>query len=406
MRGVTVMTLQITNDHTGARIRQRRQQMKMSLREVAELAGISHTHLMRIEQGMHPMTNRFILAGLAQALKTSVVDLAGTVVPDGPDRVATLAGVYDTIDAVIGADLDFGPEPGEISPWGPLGQRLDALIDLRQKCEYSTLNRQAPQLLTDLYAATTGPDRDRALAAMVRVSEAASFAVRYCGDVRSATLASERAWQAAQYSGDPVMLAFGAWARAHSALGCGLHERAALIASKALSDLDAAAQQPGRLEMLGMLYLTQAFAYAGAGRHSDIEAPLTEADVLAAQTGETNTLALMFGPTNVAFWRIALATDGPRPDDAIPLIGATDPRRINSPSRQCCFYLDAGRTLARVGEPDRAVVMVETAHRIAPQRVAGDPIAVELVRGLVDGAKRRAVSPRLRGLAGRLGVSA
>lgn len=407
MRDVTVMSLKATDDRTGDRIRERRLLLRQSLRKTAALAGISHTTLSRIESGRTAASNRFVLADIAAALKTSVVDLAGTVVPDGPDRPAALAGVYDAVSAIFDADLEYPPTVhGEIAPWSVLAIHLERLIALRQACAYKELNRMAPALIAGLYEATTGPDRARALAGLARVAEAVSFSVRYSGDVHAAVVASDRSWQAVQTLDDPVMRSFGAWARAHSALGCGRHQRTVQITAKAISELDACPQAPGRLEMLGMLYLTNAFALAGAGQFTQIEAPLAEAETLAAQTGETTTLALMFGPTNVALWKIAMFTDGGDPHDAIPLIGGTDPRRIPSASRQSCFYLDSARALHRIGEDGRAVVMAETAHRIAPERVTGDPLAVELVRSLVDTSRRRAVDARLRGLAARLGVRA
>lgn len=407
VRDVTVMSLKITEDRTGDRIHERRLLLRMSLRQVADLAGISHTTLSRIESGRTAASNRFVLAAIAAALKTSPADLAGTVVPDGPDRPAALAGVYDALAAIFDADLEYAPVVhGEIAPWSVLSTQLGKLIALRQACSYRQLNQMAPALIAQLYEATTGPDRNAALAALARVAEAVSFSVRYSGDVHAAVVASDRSWQAAQNIDDPVMRSFGAWARAHSALGCGRHDRTVQITDKAIAELDSAGQAAGRLEMLGMLYLTNAFAHAGAGRLAQTVAPLAEAETLAAQTGETDTLALMFGPTNVALWKIAIMTDAGDPNDAIPLIGSTDPRVIPSPSRQSCFYLDAARALHRVGQDGRAVVMAETAHRIAPERVAGDPLAVELVRGLVDGTRRRAVDGRLRGLAARIGVPA
>jgi hypothetical protein len=158
--------------------------------------------------------------------------------------------------------------------------------------------------------------------------------------------------------------------------------------------------------MLGMLHLTLSFSLVGAGRFDAAQAPLDEARALARMTGETDTFGLMFGPTNVNLWNLAILTDGGDPVDAIPLIGSTNPRIIDSPSRQVCFYTDAARALVRAGEYERAVQFFETGERIAPERMHGDPIIVEAVHGLVDTAHRNAVSTRLRGLAQRVGVPA
>lgn len=403
------MTLTPATDRVGERIHARRQELGYSLRRAAALAGIPHSTLTRIEKGEIGSANRFIIANIAAALKCHVDYLTGVVVPGGPDRSVISAAVYDSVRALIDADLEFPPKPAAaLAPLAALTERVDKVLDMRQRCDYSTLARRLPALVRDLHDATTGPDRDQALAMLARVCEAASFALRYLGDPGAATIASDRARQAALALGEPVMLSYGEWARAHSALGCGLYDRAALVAGKALTELETAGGHAltAGPEMVGMLTLTHAFALVGAGRFADAQAPLEEARRLAEHTGETDTFGLMFGPTNVKLWHLAILTDGGDPADAIPLIGATDPTVIASPSRQVCFYTDAGRLLARAGEYDRAVVFFETGERIAPQRMHGDPIIRESVLGLLDTVRSRAVSPRLRGLASRVGVAA
>jgi transcriptional regulator with XRE-family HTH domain len=405
---VTVMTLGKTEDRVGERIRLRRQELGKSLREVSGLAGISHSHLMRIEKGQVPAANRFQLAGIAQALKCPVDYLTGVVVPAGPDHAEVSSAVYDTTRALLAADLDFDPEPAaDLASLDALVERFDAAIDMRQKCQYAALARRLPALIRDLYDATAGEHRGQALAMLARTAEAASFAVRYLGDPGAAVIASDRARQASLVLDDPVLLGYGEWARAHSALGCGLYGRAVQLSTRAVNQLDGLrGHLDGHPEMLGMMHLTLAFSLVGAGRFDDAQAPLDEARTLARMTGETDTFGLMFGPTNVSLWNLAILTDGGDPVDAMPLISGTNVQLIPSPSRQVCFYTDAARALVRAGEYDRAVQFFEAGERIAPERMHGDPIIVESVRGLVDTAHRRAVSTRLRGLAFRVGVSA
>jgi transcriptional regulator with XRE-family HTH domain len=403
------MTSQTSEDRVGERIRLRRQSLGKSLRVVAGLAGITSSTLSRIETGVYTSSNRFVIARIAEALQCPVEQLTGVVVPGGRDGAETTAAAHATIRALVDADLEFPPATGHLEPIAALTERTTKAIELRQACDYAALTRQLPALVTDLYAATAGDDQAQALRLLTRVAEAASFAVRYTGNPGAATVASDRARQAAVMLGDPVMIAFGEWARSHSALGCGLHDRSALITSRAIAALDHHDDLPddsGRLEMLGMLHLTHAFSLVGAGRHADAVPALAEANVLARHTGETDTLALMFGETNVRLWELAILTDGGDPIDAIPLLAQVNPRIIPSISRQTTFYIDGARALAKTGDPDRAVQFFETAERLAPQRVHGDPIVVETVRGLLDHARRRATGVRLQGLAQRVGVAA
>ncbi|HEX8347431.1 MAG TPA: helix-turn-helix transcriptional regulator [Actinoplanes sp.] len=398
------MTISAPDVRVGARIRARRQARGLSLRVVAGLAGIDYSTLGRIERGENPANNRFILADIARALKCPVEYLTGVAVPAGRDGAETTAATHDTISALIAADLEFEPD-GEPGTAADLAERVAAAIELRQACDYAALTRMLPPLVNDLYAATAGDDRGQALRMLARVSEAASFAVRYTGQPAGAHVAADRCRQAAREAGDRVLIAYGDWARAHAALGCGLHERAARIAVRAADDL-ADSALPGAPEMRGMLLLTHAFGLVGAGRPDDAADPLTEAGELAERTGETDTLSLMFGPTNVRLWKIAMLVDGGDPHEALTIAGVTNPLLIPSASRQAVFYIDQGRCLGVLGQTDRAVQAIETAERIAPQRVHGDPLTVETVRGLLDQAHRRAVGLRLRGLCERVGVAA
>lgn len=401
------MTLTQTTDGVGDRIKARRLELGKSLRVIAGQAGISSSHLDRIEKGITAGSNRFHIAAIAKALGCPVEELTGTVVPGGRDGALTRAAANDTIRALLDADLTFPTDATPPPSVGHLAALADQAITYRQQCDYARLTRMLPGLIRDLRIAAAGPDRDRALRLLARCAEAASFAVRYTGQPYAAPVASDYARHAAAALGDPVMIAFGEWARAHSALGCGLHARAGHITANAIRDLDAATDAgPGRLEMLGMLHLTHAFSMVGAGRSQDAVNPLAEAYTLAQSTGETSTLALMFGPTNVRLWELAILTDGGDPLDALALSADINVQLVPSASRQATFYIDVSRAAALVGETDRACKLLETAERIAPQRVHGDPIVVETVRGLLEAARRRATGTRLRGLAQRMEVPA
>jgi transcriptional regulator with XRE-family HTH domain len=399
------MTLAPTQDHVGTRIRRRRIGLGKTVRQTAAEAGISHSTLSRMERGEVGTTDRFKLAAIAQALRCPVEQLAGTIVPAGRDGAETTAAAYQTLTAIISADLEFPPTCTTTLPIEALTDRFDTAIERRQTCDYAALTRQLPALVDDLYAATAGPHRVEALGMLARVAEAASFAVRYTGQSTAAHVASDLARQASLLTEDPVLIGFGEWARAHTALGCGLHERAVQLTARAVADLDAAPHAPGKQEMLGMLYLTHAFAQVGAGRFPDAADPIAEATVLARITGETDTLALMFGPTNLRLWELAIVTDGGDPLDAMPILADINPAVIPSKSRQVCFYSDGARAAAKLGNIDQAVQLLSTAERIAPQRVHGDPIIVETVRSLLDHTRRVAAGDRLRGLAQRMSVA-
>ncbi len=402
------MRTQLRDDSVGQKIRYYRQLSNKSVRTLADLAGIDHSTLSRIERGLVSADNRLILARVAQALGRPITDLTGVPTPAGPNPAAATAATTQAVRAFVDADLDFAGDPSMVRTIEALEEGVRRAVQLRVDCEYVDLARMSPALIGSLHAVATtsssSEDRKRGLSLMVRAAEAMMMAVRFTGDPGAAAMIAERAWQAAQLAGDAESLALGAWTRAHAAIGCGLNDRAHKLAERGADMLRPHAEES--LPMLGMLHLTAGFAQAGMGRYGSSLAPLAEAAQLAERTGETRDHGLFFGPTNVAFWRIAINTDAGDPDDAVALSEGVNPSVIPSASRQASYHADLGRSLARVGRDDAAVRQLRAAHRIAPQRIAADPLVGETVRGLVDSARRRAVGSDLRSLAERMRVPA
>lgn len=393
----------------GEHIRVLRQQSGKSQRQLAELAGITQSQLSKIERNLTSADNRFVLAGIAQALCVPVDELTGVPMPKGRDAIGTYGAANDTHRALIMADLEFPADEVTGPPVPALAEHVDGLLDLRRRCDYASLVRRLPMVITSLHSHVTVGDveyRDKALELLVLTCEIAAVAARYTGQPAVSTLAGESAYRAAQMADNPVILGLAEWTRAHAVLSAGMHERAALVAQRAANRLESAGRNlRGAAEMLGMLYLTSAFSLVGAKRRGDADEYLAEARQRAQRTGETDTFGLYFGPTNVAFWDLAIGVDGGDPGDALAATVATNPAIVDSPSRQATFYLDRGRGQAKLGNTQNAIASIEAAYRIAPQRVDGDPLVRETLAGLLDTSYRAAVGPRLRSLCDRVGVA-
>jgi hypothetical protein len=133
------------------------------------------------------------------------------------------------------------------------------------------------------------------------------------------------------------------------------------------------------------------------------------ADELADRTGDTDTLALHFGPTNVRFWRVSIETDAGDPGRAVEIAQGTVPERVGSRSRQVAFYGDTARALAKAdsrrrapANRRRATQMLLTAERLAPHRVRASAQLQETARAL----RQSEADPGLAGLCERMGVVA
>jgi hypothetical protein len=157
--------------------------------------------------------------------------------------------------------------------------------------------------------------------------------------------------------------------------------------------------------MLGSLLLVCAYASRGLRRLDDSRARAGEAADLAGRTGETDTIGLFFGPTNVNIWRVGIEVDGGDPARAVDIARTTNPATITAGFRQVFYYADAARAYARLRGRDReAVRYLLTAERLAPQHVHTSPLAQETTRALLERSRRQAGGTELRGLGERMRV--
>ncbi len=86
----------------GALIREKRDEKRLSIRKLAELAEISHTEIKRIEDGLRKQPSPQVLRSIAAALGTPYEDLmaaAGYIDEVPPEETITaVAGIKDADD--------------------------------------------------------------------------------------------------------------------------------------------------------------------------------------------------------------------------------------------------------------------------------------------------------------------
>jgi hypothetical protein len=360
----------------------------------------------RIEAGKASADNRFVIADIAAALECSVTDLTGQPAATSPGdaTVAAQAAVVGIRQALVEADLAEDPVITETRPLPELERETALVADLRRRCDYAGAGHRLPRLIRELHAATHGPHRHDALRLLVETTFATSGVVRYVASPAESWLAAERCWQAAQTLDEPVYLALALYERAHAATGCGSYARGWSLARRGIDTLLGHEAAPGALAMLGQLHLTAAFAALGDHRPGDVTDLVAEAEGIGERTGDTDTLALMFGPTNTRFWRIAMEVDAGDPGRAVEIANGTNPELVRSRSRQVAYWTDTARALSRVRRDRQAVKMLLHAERLAPVRVHSSPLVRETARTLLDRAQRSAGGPELRGLCERIDV--
>ncbi|WP_203830901.1 helix-turn-helix domain-containing protein [Actinoplanes palleronii] len=397
------MTPRPTPDPTiGDRIRDRRLRRGWSMRFAASRAGVSHATWSRIERGLQAADNRFVLADLAAALECSPAELAGTAVPAGDrDAVAAHAAVHAVRQALVDLDLSVAGS-FEAPPLTELARTVALLDTLRQACDYAGASRLIPALLRGLHASAS---EKPALRLLCDVTFIASSVLRNLGHPADAWLGAERCRDAAAATEDPVLRGYAAYARTSAANACGSYDRGYALAEQAVDDLRPHAALPGAAEMIGSLQLNCAYASRGAKRLDDSRAWAAEAAALARRTGETSTLGLYFGPTNVDIWRIGIEIDGDDPGRAAQIARDTDPAALPIGFRQVFYYTDTARALARLRNRDReAIRFLIVAERVAPQHVHTSSMVQETARALLDRSRRMAGGTELRALCERLKI--
>lgn len=331
------------------------------------------------------------------------------VVPQTGGDVGVDTVVLEALRAIISADLEHQPRGAlhDIPPLKALQQRVALVRRRRVECDYLGALSLVPAAVHSLHAwlAKPSPGWKEALRLLVLLEEATASIVRYLGAPLASVIVAEHMQDASRRLGDPLMTALAAFQRAHASTAVGAYDHARTIAERAAEALRSHADEPGGTELLGMLMLTAAYACWRQGERGDTADYLHHARQIADRTGDTMTLSLFFGPTNISIWQISMEAQGGDAGRAVALARRTNPRALPHVQRQATYYMDTARALAQLGRNDEALQMLMEAERLAPAHVRRDPTVTGVVRDLVETRKRNAVPPDARALCERLGIT-
>lgn len=389
----------------GRRVREIRAWRKLTLAEVAGLAGISPGYLSMIERGLRPVGKRAVLEALAAALRVAPSELSGKpFTPSDPASVIAHSGIATLADVLGGWRLDDHPDAPR-RPWEEVRADVELLnLTLRPGGDDAGQAELMPSLIRDLLAAAAeAATRRQALAALVTVYHGAGSLASRLGIPGGAMVAADRVRQAADALDEPVWSGVAEWSRVHL-MSSTNRTRQYELASRAADTITR--EQP---ETVGMVHLTAAFSSAVLGDTDRAAVHLKEATA-AAKTidGDLSPwpAGLMhFGRANVDMWRVAIGVEigehGWVHDTArsarVDVMPAT---------RRAAFWTDYGRALlADRRSRDQGISALIRAEKIAPQQVRANVYAREAVAGVLASARRDAGGRDLRGLAWRMGIA-
>ncbi|MGH3936608.1 MAG: helix-turn-helix domain-containing protein [Pseudonocardiaceae bacterium] len=398
----------------GARARMIRRRHGLSLEVVAGLAGITGAYLSMLERGLRGFNRRGLIEDLADALGCSVADLTGQPYPQTDRNAADVQSNLATIRLVLN---NFGPmDVPDLTPRP--SEELASLADRANghcgQANYSLAGHDVGDLLAESQtsALTVAADeRDQAFTAAVTACFVAGVVSSRAGYVDLAASTAQRGYDLARQQDNPALVGFARWYWACELTSTGARTRAHAVLSDGIDDLTPAVHLSAAdtllAELVGMMHLQQARAAARQKRADDAHAHLDEAARLAGRVGERNGMRQHFGPTNVAAWRVSIGaelTEGARVYEQVTA-APIDIDALGSRERSSSMHFDIARVLAQEEGPrdGEAIRYLDTADRIAPQRIRTDPIARDLIVTLNRRAPRRAWE--LDSLCNRFGIA-
>jgi tetratricopeptide (TPR) repeat protein len=263
----------------------------------------------------------------------------------------------EVVTAIRRTLLGYGPA-GRLAAAGDDAVRVVAALDrqvkrawqLRQKAQYVALGDLLPGLLADAELATRElpePQRGHAVRLLVHAYNATSAMLKRLGDAELASIASDRAIQAAQGLGDPLLVASAYYRLANVFLPAGRLAEAKEIARSAADLLEPGlASSRAQLAAWGGLLLTAALASARQGEWAETWELFGEAKTASRRLGHDYAdLHTIFGPTNLAIHGVQLSVELGDGREALRRAEQVDPDRL-PPSlleRRSHFLIDVAR---------------------------------------------------------------
>jgi transcriptional regulator with XRE-family HTH domain len=369
----------------------------MSQQVFADRLGKSKSWVDKVERGVRRLDKFSTIAEIAKVLQIDVSVLTDGG-PEQERRTNNNHGGKRVDVAEIRAALE---RYDKISAWYVPGPPALPLPELRkavdhawmafQHANYAGLAKSLPRLIRDAQAADGRGEGDAARSGAYLLAESyqiASSTLRKLGEHALAWLAADRATMVCRRAGDELLaaLATDQVAAALSALG---RVRSALEISVSVAHQvaprDGHDATPQRLSVYGMVLLRGALAAARLRDASTVRELLAAAEAAAKEVGDENFYWTSFGPTNVAFYRVATEVELGEGARAVQTHDEIDPGGFAAmlPERRASHMLDLARAYTQMGNLPRAGETLVEADRLAPNEVRYRPEAQELVVELV-----------------------
>ena len=385
----------------GRRVRQIRRARGKSLRVVAGLAGMSKSHLDRIERGETALDRHSEIVALAEVLQVAPSELIRLEVP-APGNGDTDSAIEAVRRALMA--INHRLPGGQVLPGQALRSRVATVVDAHWRCDQRGVGAALPALMRDLYSSiAAGKDVAELLDLAILVHTQVTV-----GWLRVVGASWDLRWQAAVLAQDAAQekdtltaLGVALWGGFYVMIGAGNFD----LALAALDAVTVPTNTPESMQLAGMLALSRSLLAVVDSRPQDVEAPFQQAVELAERTGEGNAYGMGFGPTTVGVYRMFSLLDVHDYEQAVRVGDGLHPEVYLPRLVQADYWTDYGRALARVrGRRDDAIVAFRRSEEISPHRLHRDPLTKDVIAELLARFRRDTVSRELRRMAYRAGL--
>lgn len=449
----------------GAIVRATRQAKNLTLAELGRLTGYSASQVSRYERGIAPLVDTVVLRRFADALAlppqmfgllpegaerdgrhaipigpnivtshSSAPNVAGEPHwEDGEDPVrrrelfAGAAGL--TVTGALGLSRGaqasrpsdptggleavlYGRGSGEAEPVSltTLRAATERARGLFQSARYNVLSAELPELIATATATRDRSDGGERVSAGALLAEAyvvaSGFMVKL-NDDQLAWATADRAIQAAETAGEPLLLADARRSVATVLRRTGRADRArALLIDTAEEIRPGGRATAGQLSVYGNLLQVAAYTAAVDGDRSEARDLIAAARGTATRLGhDGNYLHTAFGPANVTLYQVSIAQVLGDNGTAIAHAKSLNTAAIPTAERRGRYWIDVARAWHQWGKHEHCYQALRAAERAAPAEVRYRPPVRRMTEDLLR-ADRRGTLPGLRAFATRIGLPA
>ena len=359
----------------------------------------------QVERGVRKVDRMSVLEGLAAALEVPLAELAAeapvvAAVAEEPPGAGglrlVLSGAY-----ALRAMLD-GRRPPAIST---LRTRAREAWELTHAGRYTELTELLRGLVPDLETAARAVPEDQVAEVselLAATYQACSAALAKLGEPEAAWIAADRAMAAAEWTGNPMLVAAGAFRLVFVFINARHYDQAEETARTAAEALWPMADQgdPRAMSLWGGLTLQRAVIAAHVNDPDTAYGQLDRASQVAGRLGEgRGEYNTEFGPANVRLYEIAVAVELGDAGRALRTAADVDTTGLSA-ERQARMLIDVARAYAQRRQVHEAVAALLQAEAITPEQVRGHALVRQLVSDLLT--MQDPPAAELRDLAKRL----